>query len=743
MRVTLEQRLAVFPREGLAVTQPVQIRWNAHAIPWIEAQTDADAAYALGLVHNHLRCAQLQVMKRLANGRVAEMIGPLAVNLDHALRLLDLPGAARTAEPALPAGTRAWTESFVRGLNDYQSLAAPRPRECRWLGLKLETWTLLDVLTLGRLAGADVNWGGYLPLLQARGKPGFAEFWRRLRIIGGTFSSNALGQALAQVSRAGSNSLAIAARRSASGAPLMANDPHLGQSLPNFWLLAGLRCPSYHMVGLMPAGLPFVGVGAGPHLAWGGTNMRAASSDLVDVSTLSDAEIESDETVIRVRGLGLRRRRIRRTRFGPILNDAALLKVAGGAVALRWIGQEPSDEIGAFLGAARAQSPDQFRAAFESFGVCAQNILFATRDGHIGHVYAARLPRRAGWPEGTPVLTPEQADAAWRERWTAASLPMTLDPDCGYRVSANDRPQFADAPLGFFYSEGDRAARLAQLADRENLTLEQLAAAQRDTLTPGAARLAHRLAQRLDDAGLDATLVELLRAWDGDYAADAAAPVVFEVLQGALASALRSSDASLDDEWGRYTRLLLDDLDARAPAERASLLLAATAQAARALRRHRSWGAMHRLRITHLMGLVPLFGRVWTVAEWGVGGSRETPMKNAHGLVRGRHEVEYGAQARHLSDLADADANFFVLLGGNDGWVDAENYADQLPLWREGRSIRMPLDPEAVAREFPLLITLASSGARPAPEAALEPAHPAGAAGPEIPFRPPGARYAD
>lgn len=714
MPSTLQQRLATFPTAGLAVSHPVRIRWNEHAVPYIEAETDADAAYALGMVQAHLRVAQLQIMKRVAQGRVSEMLGPFTIELDHALRLLDLTGAAIKCEGALPASTRAWIEPFVRGLNDYQSRAQPRPREFLWLGLRLEPWTLIDVLTLGRLAGADVNWGGYLPLLKARGKPGFAEFWRRLRIVGGTLSSSLLGRGLTHVARAGSNSVAIAASRSANGAPLMANDPHLGQSLPNFWLLAGLRCPSYRMVGLMPVGLPFVGVGAGAHCAWGGTNMRAASSDLVDVSGLADAEIETRETLIRVRGLGTRRRRIRHTRFGPILNDAKILKVAGGPVALRWIGQDPSDETGAFLAAARARNGDEFRAAFDSFGVCAQNILLASRDGHIGHVYAAHLPRRTGWPDETPVLSTEQAEAAWRERWSAATLPLTLDPACGYRVSANDRPQFTDSPLGFFFSEGDRAARLAQLADRTNLKLEDLAALQRDTLTPGAARLAQGLADMLDQAGVDRGLIDLLRSWDGDYAADASAPVAFEALIGALARRLAAGDASMDGEWGRYTRLLLGDLEALPADARKTLLRAATADAQKARRRYPTWGAMHRLRITHLMGLVPMLGQAWTVAEWGAGGSRETPMKNAHGVVRGRHLVEYGAQARHLSDLSDLDANHFVLLGGNDGWIDSAQYVDQLPLWREGRYIRMPLSAETVAREFTETIWLETGSVRTA-----------------------------
>lgn len=736
MPLSLQQRLAAFPTADLAVSRAVRIRWSPQALPYVEAETDADAAYALGLVHMHLRAAQLHIMKRVAQGRVAEMLGPFAVNLDHALRLLDLTGAARRCEAALPKTTRNWLEPFVRGLNDYQAQQTLRPPEFRWLALKAEPWTLTDVLTLGRLAGSDVNWASYLGLLAARERPDFQALWQRLRIVGGTASAGALVRAITTFARSGSNSVAIAASRSASGAPLMANDPHLGQSLPNFWMLVGLRCPSYHMVGLMPPGLPFVGVGAGPQAAWGGTNMRAASSDLVDVSTLPAAEIETGETLIRVRGFGTRRRTIRRTRHGVILNDARTLKVRGGPVALRWIGSEASDEIGAFLGAARARGADDFRAAFTSFGVCAQNILFATRDGHIGHVYAASLPRRSALPDDSPILSPAQADAAWAERWNSASLPLTLDPVCGYRVSANDRPQFSQAPLGFFFSEGDRAARLATLAARDDLTLDDLSAMQEDTTVPGAARLAQALAQRLEEAGADARLSALLRDWNGDYAAHAAEPVAFESLLHSLSCGLAPQRAAqagldLDDEWGRHTRLLLPDLDALPAPTRDALLRKAAQRARAAQTRFPSWGAMHRLRIGHLLGQVPMLGRALQVVDWPAGGTRESPMKNSHGLVGGKHAVQYGAQARHLSDLSDLDANHFVLLGGNDGWIGSENYADQLPLWRARRYLRMPLRAETVEQEFPFMLELRpirASGAAtsaPAPAGSHSPPHPA------------------
>ena len=253
----LEQRLADFPSQDLGIAKPVNIRWNHQAVPYIEAHSAEDAAYCLGLVHYHLRAAQIEVALRLAQGRVAEMLGPPAVGLDHALRLLDLTGAARTCEAALSSDTRRWLERFVEGLNDGQARLRRRPREFRWLAIRPTPWSVTDVLTVGRLAGADVNWSSYLSLLRRRAEDGFNRLWQRLRIIGGTLSVP-----ITRVARSGSNSVAVGPARTRSGAAMMANDPHLSQTLPNFWVLAGVRYPGCQMVGLMPAGLPFVGVGA-------------------------------------------------------------------------------------------------------------------------------------------------------------------------------------------------------------------------------------------------------------------------------------------------------------------------------------------------------------------------------------------------------------------------------------------------------------------------------------------------
>ena len=143
-------------------------------------------------------------------------------------------------------------------------------------------------------------------------------------------------------------------------------------------MLLGLRSPSFDVVGLPIVGLPMLGLGRNPDLAWGGTNLRAASSDLYDVSRLPADQIETTETVIRSRFWRDAAPQIRRSPFGPIISDAKIGQVRGPApIALRWVGHEPTDELTSFINCARARDAGEFRSAFVGYGVSGQNMLFA------------------------------------------------------------------------------------------------------------------------------------------------------------------------------------------------------------------------------------------------------------------------------------------------------------------------------------------------------------------------------
>ncbi|WP_372620930.1 penicillin acylase family protein [Falsiroseomonas sp.] len=724
----VEHRLAALPAAGAPVSRPVEIRWNDHMVPWITAETDEDLAVALGLVHGHLRGAQVMLLRLVAQGRLSEVAGPPAAEVDHALRILGFGRAGPEVIRNWPPETRMFVRAFLRGLN-HALLNGPRPPEAGLLGLGREPVTEEDLLAIGRLAGTDINWLAYISLLPQRGRPDFPELWARTREAGGNpvgqQRADLLREILAGTSRSGSNAVAVSAGRSATGGALIASDPHLGLNLPNLWLAVGMRSPGFHAVGLMVPGLPILGVGRNRQVAWGGTNLRAASSDLFDVGALPPEAFRSETVRLRQRFWFATERTVRTTPFGPVMSDAALVPANGATLALRWAGHQPTDEITALLRAARATDGESFRHAFAGFGVSAQTMLWADSQGRVGRFIAATLPDRASLPAEDPVLDARDAAAtgAWDRLRDARTLPAEADPPTGTLASANNRPRWAERhgtpPLGFFFSDDDRVLRLEELlAARPRHTPESLAAIQRDIRSPRAAHLAAGIADRLAalPGGHPAPrLAQALGGWDGSYAAESRAPVAFEALLRHLVPALvpesRRTEAGnprgAETQWNFLTAFLLRDLDALPHARREAVLRQAASAAEADLDRLGNWGELHQLRAAHWLVNLPLLGRFFVYAQYPSGGSRETPMKVSHGLIDAApRPATFGSMARHVSDMADPDANWFTLWGGQDGWIGSAAFMDQVPLWRDGRSIRVPLRAATVAAEFPRVTTL-------------------------------------
>ncbi len=684
--------------DGAPIDRPVRIRWDTHQIPFIAAQSDTDLAAALGVVHAHLRLGQIDLMRRLSQGRLAEIAGPLAIEADRTIRLIDLGCAVPGIIAALPPATLAWAEAFLRGLNHVVA-SAPLPYEHRLLGIRPEPWTLADFFTLARLVSADLTWLVGARLLRAQRRAGAAwpSIWPKL-LAGGAptlmdLAGEPTGNLLARPLRAGSNAAAVAASRSAKGAAMIASDPHLGLALPCNWLIAGLRSPGIHAVGLMIPGMPFIALGRNAHIAWGGTSLHAASSDIIDVTGLPLTE---HAVSIKVRGARDATLRLRHSAYGPIVSDGLLLK-DDRPLALRWVGHAPSDELTAMLGVLGAASLEAFNAALNGFAVPGQMMVCAAADGRIGKRAAVHMPDRPR-PDGI-VTKPENAwDFA--DIQTGQAMPVWIDPPDGILVSANEKPDRGTIPLGFFFSPPDRADRLrALLAHGAKPDEAALRSLQQDTLHPAALAIRDEWLPFLATAPADFT--SALRAWDGRYDPDATGALAYELLIGHLLTAVfpKQQAAPYAAVWGTR-RLLLAELRALPPPRIQAAIAAAARQAAPLWRRYRVWGAVHRYRPAHYFGALPVLGRRFRAAAFPAPGGDDTLHKTGHGLVRKPHDVGFGAGARHISDLADLDSNRFVLLGGQDGWFGSNTARDQVELWRRGEYITVPMRPESVAAAF-------------------------------------------
>lgn len=721
-RWSLEDRLAALPREGLPLQAAVEIRWNDRHVPFVEAASPRDLAVGLGVVHGHLRLFQMEIMRRLARGRMAELLGPVALDIDRSLRIVGFSRAVEEIRGNLPEETREWLAGFRDGVNAVIESADEHPEEFRLLGVTPEPWTLADLVAIGRVAASDFSWKVLRRLLPHSDREDWPKAWERLIAEGGSpvpsYAGNGGGAAvedfLAAFGRGGSNSLAVAGRRTKSGAAMIASDPHLGVMLPNLWLIAGMRAPGIHAVGLMIPGVPVMALGRNEHIAWGGTSLHAASSDLFDVSDVPAEEITAREERIPVRWGGERRVTIRESAYGPVISDAPMLGLPKERMlAMRWIGHDPNDEISAMLGVLRARDRDEFRSALDGFAAPAQTMVYADTRGRVGKAIAAHLPRRGAGPPADIVHKREFFDH-WQKIVVGSDFPAELDPERGYVTSANNRPPPSDVPVGFFFSSNDRVDRMNRLLDSMTEGVpDDLMSLQRDVAMPSSERIRLGMLDVLDSQAPDAPgVVGALASWNGRHEADSRGALAYELMIHHL---LRHLHAAHELElylatWDLTSRLArdLEELP-RSRLARAAARAARDAQPDFA--RHRTWGAIHRMRLEHPFARVPVIGRNYRFSDDAIGGGNETLMKTAHGVARDTHRVGLGQVARHVSDLSDPDANEFCLLGGQDGWIGSDTFADQYALWKAGRYVRVPMSRSSVAREFRHVVTLSPASA--------------------------------
>lgn len=720
-RVAPAQRIGAMPTANLPIERPVTIYWSENQIPFIVAETDEDLALSLGLVHAHLRLAQMEILRRISQGRISEMAGPFTVDIDHALRILNYGRGVDRVIAEMPPETKAFLDAFVRGVNHYQANLKDEPHEFKVLGIRREAWTVRDVLTIGRLAGTDVNWLVAFRLLQLSKRPDWQAIWTRILKTGGdsvaSFTNDkkagVLGDLIGGSSKSGSNSFAVSAARSQTGGALLANDPHLGLNLPNLWMIVGIKSPSYHAVGLTIPGVPIIGVGRNPSIGWGGTNMRAVSSDFYDISKLSKDKITTRTETIKVRWWRDRKVTIRETPLGPVLSDASVLKWTGKPFALRWIGHERGDEVTAMLRAMRATDWRQFKAAFKTFAVSGQNMVYADSEGNIGQLTATILPIR---PNETPphfVLDATDPKWQWQGVLDVDVLPSTYNPARGYVASANNRPARFHVPIGYLFSADDRIERLhALLSGDRKLGLVDIRLIQQDVYQSSSVEVRDAVVARIERMNVlegmspaARKLVERMAAWDGHYRKDSRGAVAFELFFSHFVRAFYVRKYGPEDGeaflgFGRIKRMLVEDMTSAPEEGLRADLRSALAAAAQKAGRFESWGEMHRLGLAHPLAFAPVIGDKYRFGDYPVAGSTDTLMKTAHNPSDGRHFTRYGQNARHISDMSDPDENYFVLVGGQDGWLSSPSAFDQARLWLAGKYVRVPLRIETVSETF-------------------------------------------
>ncbi len=584
----------------------IEIVRDAQAVPHIFAQTDADAFFALGWAHAQDRLWQMEIGRRTAHGRLAELFGPQALPVDLSMRALELPRLARAALDGLTPQTRALLDAYAAGVNarvravNARALGRGAPEFFLFAQEGLAPWTAADSLAMIKLMALRLTASARLEARRARllaqigperladldpahpddgalALPAFSETFEGLSFP--DERAEALPPAsplspFAQPGRGGaSNIWAVSGARASSGAPLLATDPHLWLSAPSVWMLARITSPGFNAIGGSVPGIPAILIGRNDGFGWGLSTTQVDDQDIFlqqrDPQNPSRyrtpegwADFEIREETIRVAGREPTRIRLLRSRHGPVMPEGGELDFSaitprGHVAALSWTALETQDRsIEAALGLMRARSVEEGAQAAQLHLAPAQNVVMADAEG-VGIVVAgvAPLRRHDSRTQGRVPSLGWRAENDWDGMIAAEALPRALRPLSGAVANANNRVTNAPYPqnLSFDWAEPYRFRRIAQrLGDREFHSRESFMDMQSDAVSEMARSVLPLIARDLwwseaaqteDAAGLRrATALDLLRQWNGEMSAHDPEPLIFAAWMRALTRRLAEDE---------------------------------------------------------------------------------------------------------------------------------------------------------------------------------------------------------
>ncbi len=554
----------------------IRIERDANGIPTIRADNAADLMFGLGFVHAQDRLWQLETHRRIGSGRLAEAFGPAAVDNDRFLRALGARRAAEAQWQQIDGESKLALQAYARGVNEFiRSHLSARPPEFLMLGIEPGAWTPEDSLAWAIMMAWDLggNWSNELLRMRLAQKlpvsrinellppyPGekpletsdYGELYRSLQIAPDLGQRAEAGAPVSGVEGVGSNNWALSGSHTNTGAPLLANDPHLKLSAPALWYFVRLKAPGFEVAGASMPGLPMVVLGQNRHIAWGFTNTGPDVQDLylerIDSGDPSRyqtpdgwATFSQTKEVIKVRGAEDVPVTVRRTRHGPVISDAGgpsegLTGPASKptyAIAMRWTALDADvDPIAPGLALNQADSVAAFIEAARAWVAPMQNMVVADEAGHIGFIAAGRVPVRSADNDLHGLVPAPGWDRRydWQGWLPAAELPSETDPERGWIATANQRIHAPDYPH-FISSEWAmpyRQQRIeALLGAREKHSIDDLAAMQADILSLGALPLLPWVKAAATTHPLAAAAARELAAFDGTMAADKAAPLIF------------------------------------------------------------------------------------------------------------------------------------------------------------------------------------------------------------------------
>lgn len=735
---------------------PVTVLRDPWGVPHIYAETQDDLFFAQGFVAAQDRLWQMELWRRVGEGRLAEILGPEAVERDRFARLLRYRGDLSAEYESYAPDAKSILEAFVRGVNFAIEQSRDRlPIEFQLAGIRPEPWT--PEVCLSRMAAWEVTGNAGLEVMRARlgrelgygmldelieTEP-FRPLAREPRIDLEGFDEKvfalpmAAGAPIRFSQKEGSNNWVVDGTLSATGKPLLANDPHRGLRLPSLRYLVHLVGPGWNVIGAGEPALPGVAAGHNDRVAFGFTVVGIDQQDLYVEETNPENPNEYRfrgrwETMrvererIAVKGEEPREVVFKHTVHGPVIHEDRKLH---RAYALRWVGKEPG--TAGYLGALslnRARTWPEFVKALERWKVPSENLIYADVDGNIGWQVAGLTPVRQGWSGLLPV-SGALGKHEWQGFLPASELPSAFNPDKHFLATANHNilPPGYQRELGYDWSTPSRFLRITEVlsAPGKKFTVADFQRLQYDEVSLPARDMVSLLKEAKGASEELRPYAAMLTGWDATVARDSAPAALYEIWMTKLPGALLGDRVPERVKPAVERSLTLEKMiellrepsprwfgDAPRAGRDAVLwksLEAAVTEAEERLGTDPTkwrWGALHRATFRHALSTDDERRALFDLPPVELGGDGDT----VHVTVGPGFDVAHGASFREILDVADWDRSVATSVPGISGQPGSPHYGDLLGPWAEGKYFPLLYSREAVEKATKEKLVLVPAG---------------------------------
>ncbi len=745
------------------LTDEVQVFRDSLAIPHIYAKNEADLYRTVGFVMAQDRMWQMDLLRRVTQGRLAEIFGADLVNTDLFLRALRIPEKSEMMVDDITAEQRAALEAYSDGVNQYiEQYSNKLPPEFSILGYKPEPWTSANSLNVTGYMAWDLAGSAYsaeitlykiiqaigmekaeglVPNIAERGSvvyPDFVIDAELLKLKNSLMAEAETVEKLGVQIFNGSNNWAVSGDKSASGMPIMANDMHLGLNAPGIWYQIHEVIEGQHNVtGLAVPGQPFVVAGHNENIGWGMTNLYVDDIDLY-LETINPADssqysfmgewkqLEIRNELICIKGGDSVYRENKFTHRGPLVSG---FKKMNQAISMRWIGNDYSNEMRSVYMLNKASNWDEFKDAIRTFNSVSQNFVYADAAGNIGLYAGGGIPIREG---KNYLIKPGETDEFdWISRIPFEELPHSFNPSNNMVSSANNKTVANDYPyyIGTYFSQDYRINRIREmLNEKEKLSVDDFKTMQGDQNSMLARTFVPDMLVELSSIEGDDIFNKafgLLLNWDGNMDADKVAPLLFEKTYLNLITNLLQDDLGedlmkeyfnnsalsrnfIDDFWKTKDALWCDDISTPDVIESFGF------QIEKSFKQTLSdlslelgsnmdkwtWGSVHQVEFKHQMGGEAILDKVF-----GLNRGPYPIGGSFHTVSPYSYDMEspftanHGASHRHIFVPNNWDESLTIIPTGESGIPASDYYMDQTDKYLKNQYHSDPFSRAAVEKQ--------------------------------------------